>query len=617
MNRLSPKLIEQARMGDVPSLKLLFKSITAKNFVVSALEAALAHLEAPISTERSASPDFMDQVERVGISLDLLLACLAHGKRTKSLKQSTVTTLLPRFDALISVLSAFVECCLNLPSNIPFLFYPDAAIGRACKVLCVLMITDDALEQAAYSSPSAIRLVLRLWSARVHNGGVYVSFSDAIDPNDVLNLYLSDDHGQDVLLHYLLSSPRPVIRSFTRALVLRVKHIGEYAVETDSTEFPAPGTERPWLNFRSGAKTLMLQPAIFPYLAKEGLIQAWARSLLVSVGCSRSHLVLDHFLDLFMFATTVNRGIALREVLCTPLLHVVFESLARFRRGDNRVALFKAQFLAERLANIVFHPWLVVPFWEALNPNLPSLAPLARRSPIRENWDHLVRAVVRAADVGGCGSESHVRVCDNMLHEMTPQRDKSNPATSRGKTCSACHWVNYCSQACQRADWDRRHRTECASMRRCYIDDKLGGARYTFTMRYFQTQCIMSGPPPVIDDLDESPVLIVDNTRNDTTYRSVCLPLAHYRAYRLRTPYPAIEARVDGIVDDFIASRKPSMLIEAGFLHSSKTTIALLLRLERIGPEGVEGDRIWDMWKVCDSIPRLNRRMGRFIPCVL
>ncbi|KAJ2924677.1 hypothetical protein H1R20_g12419, partial [Candolleomyces eurysporus] len=74
-------------------------------------------------------------------------------------------------------------------------------------------------------------------------------------------------------------------------------------------------------------------------------------------------------------------------------------------------------------------------------------------------------------------------VCDNMDHMKSPWRSTS-PLS--GKTCSHCRSVVYCSEECQKADWNIRHRAECPYLNSEYKMKKAAEISYCNSTRSFQ-----------------------------------------------------------------------------------------------------------------------------------
>ncbi|TEB22574.1 hypothetical protein FA13DRAFT_1477852 [Coprinellus micaceus] len=79
------------------------------------------------------------------------------------------------------------------------------------------------------------------------------------------------------------------------------------------------------------------------------------------------------------------------------------------------------------------------------------------------------------------GLDGRFRACDNSQHRApTPPSVGQDEHTVR--ECSSCHSVVYCSQRCQKEDWESLHQAECRGMR-----NEHHVLRYTKGLRYSQT----------------------------------------------------------------------------------------------------------------------------------
>ncbi|TEB28665.1 hypothetical protein FA13DRAFT_1735500 [Coprinellus micaceus] len=86
-------------------------------------------------------------------------------------------------------------------------------------------------------------------------------------------------------------------------------------------------------------------------------------------------------------------------------------------------------------------------------------------------------------------------ICDNSNHKSCFGRAMKEAAPSM--VCSQCLSVTYCSQNCQREDWENHHRKECRSMRKEYFANRFSnGLRYSQRLRGFHAATLQHSHEP-------------------------------------------------------------------------------------------------------------------------
>ncbi|KAG2014941.1 hypothetical protein CC2G_008263 [Coprinopsis cinerea AmutBmut pab1-1] len=622
MARLKPEVIEKARNGDLESLQKLRQSITEKNYVVSALEAALVHIETPLAVPNTAQPGFLDSFHRVGYALEVILSCVVYGGRSPAVKQSTVATVLGKLDQLFTSNLVFLDCMLDPPKNLPAVMLPGVAVRLACRLMYVILIAHKELAEAMFSCPTATQLALRLWSvSKNRNGDAYLDLpviAGSPDPSTIIQLYVLIESGKAALIDALLCS-RSHRRAFSTAFVSRVRQIGLYRDSNNgSNVFPIPGMENHWRMVKDVAVGLATHPTIYCSLSRLDFFKVWARALVTAIGDNTSPQVIDRTCDIIVAAEMCggNKWAAVRDVVLEGFLCVALRSLLDIARTDDKGLVERATWIPQYLSKYAYYP----SFTPLLHGQISSVVGVEgqqrrlERSPIAKELYAFIGAAHEANESRYEPRERHVVICDNSSAPHSCPNPTSLDPTKAGKTCGGCHWVNYCSAKCQQEDWTRRHRWECAEMRREYIADKLSGARYSYTMRYFQTQFIMASVLFYAQgQLDN--FLVLDYSRGDLYHGAGrrYMPAETYQEYRLKSNCPAIEARVDGFVADVIASPSNTILLEAGFGRTHDSAISLVMKLERI--EGGEGTQVKDHWRLCESVARVvNTFDGLFSP---
>ncbi|KAG2014943.1 hypothetical protein CC2G_008263 [Coprinopsis cinerea AmutBmut pab1-1] len=477
MARLKPEVIEKARNGDLESLQKLRQSITEKNYVVSALEAALVHIETPLAVPNTAQPGFLDSFHRVGYALEVILSCVVYGGRSPAVKQSTVATVLGKLDQLFTSNLVFLDCMLDPPKNLPAVMLPGVAVRLACRLMYVILIAHKELAEAMFSCPTATQLALRLWSvSKNRNGDAYLDLpviAGSPDPSTIIQLYVLIESGKAALIDALLCS-RSHRRAFSTAFVSRVRQIGLYRDSNNgSNVFPIPGMENHWRMVKDVAVGLATHPTIYCSLSRLDFFKVWARALVTAIGDNTSPQVIDRTCDIIVAAEMCggNKWAAVRDVVLEGFLCVALRSLLDIARTDDKGLVERATWIPQYLSKYAYYP----SFTPLLHGQISSVVGVEgqqrrlERSPIAKELYAFIGAAHEANESRYEPRERHVVICDNSSAPHSCPNPTSLDPTKAGKTCGGCHWVNYCSAKCQQEDWTRRHRWECAEMRREYI----------------------------------------------------------------------------------------------------------------------------------------------------
>ncbi|KAH6889587.1 hypothetical protein BKA70DRAFT_877024 [Coprinopsis sp. MPI-PUGE-AT-0042] len=151
--------------------------------------------------------------------------------------------------------------------------------------------------------------------------------------------------------------------------------------------------------------------------------------------------------------------------------------------------------------------------------------------------------------------------------------------------------VLYCSRDCQEQDWNRRHREECKIMLQSYIMRKINNRRYSQFSRAFHLSIAQSLFPQKAEELEElfqdfrpdhkhNDLFMFLNVRSGAKaqFEMSTLPMLDFDQLRFQGDCPAMEARVDTIIDEFRAGSSPNViLMEMHIAWSMERGIALLI----------------------------------------
>ncbi|KAH6901576.1 hypothetical protein BKA70DRAFT_683988 [Coprinopsis sp. MPI-PUGE-AT-0042] len=170
----------------------------------------------------------------------------------------------------------------------------------------------------------------------------------------------------------------------------------------------------------------------------------------------------------------------------------------------------------------------------------------------------------------------NVIICDSCLHQQTTVLPYEN-SFKRAQCCSGCHLVVYCSQACQREDWDERHKSECKSMKQTYDDRRRDAVHYSHANRHLHIQMVtVLLRTPNMSTLNKhdcssvnEAILVIDASRGlDRPQVIEEIPSSDFPSMFLgKFDSPEMEARKEGVIKDFSARRS----------STTKTLLALVL----------------------------------------
>ncbi|KAH6901622.1 hypothetical protein BKA70DRAFT_1309063 [Coprinopsis sp. MPI-PUGE-AT-0042] len=202
------------------------------------------------------------------------------------------------------------------------------------------------------------------------------------------------------------------------------------------------------------------------------------------------------------------------------------------------------------------------------------------------------------------GDVNEVVICDSRSHSLP-------------RCCSGCHLVVYCSMACQRDDWNERHKRECKSMKKTFDGRKRELVHYTHSNRHLHTRMVMevfrgeytsilseyeSG---VCASANES-ILIIDASPGLDWPRAIgVMPMLRFTSLFFgRFDSPEMDARKDEIINDFVSepSSTTKRLLAITLFWDYHRRIHLLVELVRDPSDPDQGSS----YEVARSVVRLE-----------
>ncbi|EFI27597.1 hypothetical protein CC1G_15633 [Coprinopsis cinerea okayama7 len=379
----------------------LHRSITAKNYVLSALEASLVHLDTPLplSLVQPTTQEFVERFPLTGYAIDVFHACVSHCTRTPGILESTVSIILSKFEEIIDSLAAFAEWALRPPADNPDEPLPshpfevdrmDSREGElmslfddpkkivknalvkeplllvvtgvlVSKVLHAMCARSASLEDAVFASPKAIRLALRLWATPVAKSGVETmsgveSYCD--DAAHLMQNLLNKEHGsrRDELFNQILAS-RARLDAFVKALVGRFDQLVRNSAKSTSNVRPPPETELVWHCMRYLSASICSHRSIWRALVNAGVLKVWTRAIVMTIGDSTCPKLLELCIGVISAAVVgeSNQWVALRDIFKEGLLPTILRILVAFDAVHDQEKLAAAREMPRQITRFVFN----------------------------------------------------------------------------------------------------------------------------------------------------------------------------------------------------------------------------------------------------------------------
>ncbi|KAH6871099.1 hypothetical protein BKA70DRAFT_1356762, partial [Coprinopsis sp. MPI-PUGE-AT-0042] len=378
-----------------------------------------------------------------------------------------------------------------------------------------------------------------------------------------------NEDGLQVLCDALLDSPLRLKR-FCRATCSRIEQVGDAA--------------RQYI--------LEVEPVIYLSLRREG----YFHSLAITISIRTLHgLVTPEETVLSLSGLSMARSMdSIGNPISAQALSETNSAITCGRVAPEYLSHFRL---------LAFHPRLLLSLRDSISRAHVPGAVASKLKPAAANYLGVLMDLLKQKfDVYEEQREGGLsNLCDNHTQHSLPHE--------RSKTCSGCHMVVYCSSVCQREDWKKRHRGECAVMKQTFIKRKTESLNYSQASRCFRVglaKLCCPEPFEFLEDLEpvqepESIVKLVDVNIEESRIDMQVLNLEEYLPIRNGGDFPALEARADELIRDFGANFDPRVfLVEFSISWSLRRRIALLIEFKLL-PGALD-------WEAGRSVARFQHR---------
>ncbi|EAU83396.2 hypothetical protein CC1G_09090 [Coprinopsis cinerea okayama7 len=535
MATIPQRLIERARGNNADTVRLITERLTPWNYTTRLLDAILSHFKIenlpPKDTAHSDLASLFN-VKPMQNIVACLSECLDNCYRYQTILAITAAQIHDNLDGILSWTAMWVKYVLA-PETGSNTLAKQAACDVACELVKMLLNLSEEVDEVVLASRKVFDIVLWSWSSTYTSveSDLASSLGDSrqgdtpgnaltMDPENGIRIhlillggltarYMNQAKTQFVdrrFVDYLTSSPRR-LRAFATGFSMQLSKLRELVCNTDVwTHRDESVLEKMtsvlirYLRAMSALQNRMiLVPAVYRALRKAGFLQEWVYLLrdLVSTGIGwreveALHLFLVNTLRM-AYQPYTNPFSGLETVLEAGIHEVMEEIVAEPVSMNTHFIRFHFVAVYLEYAN---HPRGL----KALVPAMKSIAKNQYGSELIADFlkdegfvlQHFRARVQRMTKIEAETSPDVFGFCDNELHGSSAAMDGPRTKRNRRPQCSGCAAVFYCSEACQREDWKRRHRSVCSSIRSYYNGHKHGQIISSYRYRVLVIQLVMS-----------------------------------------------------------------------------------------------------------------------------
>ncbi|RXW22846.1 hypothetical protein EST38_g3012 [Candolleomyces aberdarensis] len=525
------KLLDSAKSpANIEALVQVSLNLTPEDFNLDVLKVFLHHLSPEIkSIPQHVKPDQVEDFRALRIRAAALSASRglpAILRATQPLKPSVrkevANEILPSLEGILE----WYERILGHPvaGNLSQHAELDARNPTLmCATLRGFMTLDPRLERVLMSSYTAASFAISAFTARDMQGKPYISFEDFshIHPTiDCLQTFLYYDNSRRMVFDFIGDSTREsealrtqVINCFIDRCEY-IKNLDYDAVSTQLKNSPMrlPGLKQtspsmaPIMTLKqllSAAKDLFQNPTVQRAFLESSFLKAFCQALsawlldrtpkrrepeFVKEGFA---LVYQSLWLLGNEGTTRNRLCfrAFESMIHGGMFSLVTQALKTILDADADrdwelgntltfiVHTFKSHCQYPGAASFISQ------FYLGGNVKQMEQSITERSQMNGMYWMRLNLEIALAGDIAAENEAGIIPLCDNLKCNKRGNNRQYNPS----KRCSGCHAVVYCSNSCQKKDWNALHREECKHAEVDYkrVDQDRKG--YSLKLRYFQT----------------------------------------------------------------------------------------------------------------------------------
>ncbi|KAJ2922766.1 hypothetical protein H1R20_g14338, partial [Candolleomyces eurysporus] len=497
----------------LPRLEQLVSQVTPSNCTIEIFTEALDHLQPELLPE----PDLLDN----------LLPTDADNARSAALALALLATVTEACDddpdlnqIVVDKLTGFIHpLCLWIEVLLGFgLCYPASTLcgvstrSHACftyaKLLLDLQFVDSRLEKALFSSRTFFHVLLILWMT--DDGEEEHRVDHVFEPQPtwvrspvvtLLSSFLYDDDGREELFHYAAMSPRQFAHDFVSVLRQRACQVRDTSLtEVDPVDVASFFEDLMYV------AEILVESSVFRRELSSMLYLYGFASILNTVSIEMKnhapkdhHLLLDAVHQLAIIADETRPYHAARnyrELVGGGFWGLVIRLLSSVPEGNrhyNRLGLRCLKMLGKYTAyRSVMSRMLVV-----LLPEESIEGIYDHHGESFSTWMYGLDYRKDACD----DAEKRLILCDN------PACLSSSPSRlspSRPKQCSLCCSMVYCSEKCQKEDWNKLHRLECSELREERSLRKESKMAYHHSTRAFHVAIVENNYNSVIGEAEAS-----------------------------------------------------------------------------------------------------------------
>ncbi|KAH6906220.1 hypothetical protein BKA70DRAFT_439533 [Coprinopsis sp. MPI-PUGE-AT-0042] len=600
---ISSKIIEEAGQGNLQQLAALREALNADNYSLAALDAPLkllSEFEFPgADTERDTI--LFRVSKRMGALECLRTAVNICAKLTDAqLRKKSLDKIIRQISNIINWISLCTDYAHQLPENTLVHYF-----FTVTSLLVVTESMDPRLSKAYVSSTELAKILLRIWwlPRTDHLNQLYHTWrkNGMCRILQLMNVFLNSPDGFNTILDRVLDS-EAALGAFSFAMCARVEYLSK-AAEYADPHFVHIAFVAMW----DGVEKLIKNKTVHLALRKAGYLRDFVRAAPVvrEAESRRYDGVILAIMKFIRCATSPdgNPLLGLCDMIDGGMIPLLLDALSGCSlRGDE---LKVTEMLIRTLGTYSYHPRLLRAFENALDvmPNR-VVDVLRQREVIGRTWDNFMHGLsMMRTELDKQHDDERLTLCDNEKEHMG--------VWWRARECSMCHLVVYCSPACQKEDWQKRHREECPSMRKVYYDRKAADIRYSHETRALHIQIARDGfaqHATLLDDQRRTSHfgqpeyafmvnLDIRTAANDQMQMGL-MPMATYLQQRMKGDCPAIQTRAREMLTRFMTRRDPkARLLEMQIPWNTERGIALMIELRKDGSD-------WDVQK---SIVRVQK----------
>ncbi|KAJ3538003.1 hypothetical protein NMY22_g5359 [Coprinellus aureogranulatus] len=347
-----------------------------------------------------------------------------------------------------------------------------------------LLHLDQRIHTAFASSPVFVRLVIRIWTELNDDAKLCMNLGGG-NGCPVIRTMLKateTEDGKEAFVSELTYSPTKAA-SFAACTVQRATQIADEGL--DAHPLPVIIRHVCWLldivdRFVSSNTTVWSQ------FSRSGYVKTYTALLnsisFFAVEHGTPELLIENLRGVCGLMTLIadqnSRIVRNRcEVVSGDMMSLLARTVGYLAQSNDSKAVESGIAVVQMFSEYTLYP-KVLEAIHKLKPPKFGVATMPRDSPMFKIWHGFFMSFVIREQLP---YPSIVRLCDNITCNVR----HSGPWKS--KQCSRCSSVVYCSEVCQKQDWNRWHKSECSAAREIHTVRRLSESWYSHTIRAFHT----------------------------------------------------------------------------------------------------------------------------------